>query len=165
MALFKKFMLLPPLRSPESFYATYRGPWPLVKKWPLVYLQTTKKAPKSISVARTEWTDGQRQNYIPPTLSGDNKPYNNHCALIRACVLFMMNMVWLNLVSKQCIYQDVHGTINMVFMIKQCLHEKLLQQTVNILPVFCDFMCFFSCSDCRLIETLGYGEFIVIVYF
>ena len=24
---------------------------------------------------RTEWTDGQRQNYIPPTLSGDNKKY------------------------------------------------------------------------------------------
>ena len=21
----------------------------------------------------TEWTDGRRQNYIPPTLSGDNK--------------------------------------------------------------------------------------------
>ena len=53
MALFKKFILLPPLGSPESFYATYRGPWLLVKKWPLVYLQTTKKAPKSISVART----------------------------------------------------------------------------------------------------------------
>ena len=53
MALSKKFILLPPLRSPESFYATYRGPWPLVKKWPLVYLQTTKKPPKSISVART----------------------------------------------------------------------------------------------------------------
>ena len=58
MALFKKFILLPALRSPESFEATYRGPWPLVKKWPLVYLQTTKKAPKSISVARTD--DGQR---------------------------------------------------------------------------------------------------------
>ena len=69
MALFKKFILLPPLRSPESFYATYRGPWLLVKKWPLVYLQTTKKAPKSISVARM---DGQRRNYIPPTSSGDN---------------------------------------------------------------------------------------------
>ena len=68
-------------------------------------------------------------------------------------------------ISKQCIYQDEHGTINTVFMIMQCLHEKLLHQTVNILPVFCDFMCFFSCSDCRLIETLGYGEFIVIVYF
>ena len=54
MALLKKFILLPPLRSPESFEATYRGPWPLVKKWPLVYLQTTKKAPKSISVARTD---------------------------------------------------------------------------------------------------------------
>ena len=54
MALFKKFILLPPLRSPESFEATYRGPWPLVKKWPLVYLQTTKKAPKPISVARTD---------------------------------------------------------------------------------------------------------------
>ena len=54
MALFKKFILLPPLRSPESFYATYRGPWLLVKKWPLVYLQTTKKAPKSVSVARTD---------------------------------------------------------------------------------------------------------------
>ena len=26
MALFKKFILLPPLRSPESFEATYRGP-------------------------------------------------------------------------------------------------------------------------------------------
>ena len=54
MALFKKFILLPPLRSPESFEATYRGPWPLVEIWPLVYLQTTKKAPKSISVARTD---------------------------------------------------------------------------------------------------------------
>ena len=60
MALFKKFILLPPLRSPESFYATYRGLWPLVKKWPLVYLQTTKKAPKSISVAGTDGrTDGR----------------------------------------------------------------------------------------------------------
>ena len=58
MALFKKFILLSPLRSPESFYATYRGPWLLVKKWPLVFLQTTKKAPKSISVPRTDgWTD------------------------------------------------------------------------------------------------------------
>ena len=54
MALFKKFILLPPLRSPESFYATYREPWLLVKEWPLVYLQVTKKAPKSISVARTD---------------------------------------------------------------------------------------------------------------
>ena len=54
MALFKKFISLPPLRSPESFEATYRDPWPLVKKWPLVYLQTTKKAPKSISVAQTD---------------------------------------------------------------------------------------------------------------
>ena len=61
MALFKKFILLPPLRSPESFYATYRGPWPFVKKWPLDYLQTTKKAPKSISVART---DGQTDSAI-----------------------------------------------------------------------------------------------------
>ena len=61
MALFKKFILLPPLRSPESFYATYRGPWLLVKKWPLVFLQTTKKAPKSISVARTDgWTDNAK---------------------------------------------------------------------------------------------------------
>ena len=24
---------------------------------------------------RTEWTDGQRQNYIPPTSSGDNKAF------------------------------------------------------------------------------------------
>ena len=44
----------------ESFYATYRGPWLLVKKWPLVYLQTTKKAAKSISVAQTDGrTDGR----------------------------------------------------------------------------------------------------------
>ena len=62
MALFKKFILLPPLRSPESFEATYRGPWPLVKKWPLVYPQRTKKAPKSISVART---DGRTPTRLP----------------------------------------------------------------------------------------------------
>ena len=68
MALFKKFILLPPLRSPESFEATYREPWPLVKKWPLVYLQTTKKAPKSISVARTDTrTDNVKTVYPPQT--------------------------------------------------------------------------------------------------
>ena len=74
MALFKKFILLPPLRSPESFYATYRGPWPLVKKWPFVYLQTTKKAPKSISVdGRTEWMDGGTDD----AKTGDNNA--GHC--------------------------------------------------------------------------------------
>ena len=41
-----------------------------------------------------EWTDGRRQNYIPPTLSGDNNPnldlvnindYIKFCQILSIC--------------------------------------------------------------------------------
>ena len=62
MALFQKFILLPPLRSPESFKETYRNLQRAMAPWffmALVYHQRTKKAPKSISVAGTDRRNGQ----------------------------------------------------------------------------------------------------------
>ena len=96
MALFKKFTLLPPLRSPESFYATYRGPWLLVKKWPLVYLQTTKKAPKSISAARTDGlTVSAITICLPKFLWGHKKLYNFEAR-------FCDGMIGLIIARKEC---------------------------------------------------------------
>ena len=36
-------------------------------------LNLTNRYSDMVPDGRTEWTDGQRQNYIPPTSSGNNK--------------------------------------------------------------------------------------------
>ena len=133
MALFKKFILLPPLRSPESFYATYRGPWPFVKKWPLVYLQTTKKAPKSISVARTDGrtdgrtdahTHGQRGNSIPTTnkvCGGYNLIWNT---LDSEDVVYLFSILIISYINENCwITGYTNQTPSKHFGQKKCLNS------------------------------------------
>ena len=71
---------------------------------------------------RTEWTDGRRQNYIPPTSSGDNKR-GEECS---DCHSFLSFSVYcLSLAFEH--YQQV-------YIVHSGLQDESLQVTISKLP-------------------------------
>ena len=68
------------------------GHGPLLRNGPLSISRRLKRPPNPYQISstdrRTEWTEGQRQNYIPPTSSGDNKMLLVNC--LKKCVKFVI---------------------------------------------------------------------------
>ena len=80
---------------------------------------------------RTEWTDGRRQNYIPPTSSGDN----NHSGILLEC----SQTAWIQIeaeLSIKCLQKLSSHKVNLW---SHGTHRNVTPDPDRICLIFCLF--------------------------